>query len=67
LFLRLQEALRHCDLVHAEREVHSLIGVLVNFGAHLAMASDLEVALHDVYTALRALIAGGAAAMLQPG
>jgi hypothetical protein len=63
--------------------------VLVNFGAHLAvaqanrlesclqdgtepvlalaMAGDLEVALHDVYTALRALIAGGAAAMLQPG
>jgi hypothetical protein len=89
LFLRLQEALRRCDLSHAEREVHSLIGVLVNFGAHLAvaqanrlesclqdgtepvlalaMAGDLEVALHDVYTALRALIAGGAAAMLQPG
>ncbi len=81
LSAQLQQALQRGDFDLALREVHGLIGVLVNFGAYRAvnqaelleaglqqlesqdncptLVGELDVALHDVYAALRVLIAAG--------
>ena len=49
LLLRLQEALMRGDLDSVGREMHSLRGVLVNFGAHLAIAQTDRLA-HGLQT-----------------